>query len=56
MTLFIVGAWYVQEIRRSRKHRKQDDILEHGLEDMERDIMARMKKSRTTTRTWDTIK
>ncbi|RFU33233.1 hypothetical protein B7463_g3112, partial [Scytalidium lignicola] len=57
LTMLIVGAWYVYEKKRERKYDKEDRDLEQGSEDMEREIMAMMRK-RTMSKasTWDKTK
>jgi hypothetical protein len=54
VTIFIVGIWHVWEKRRERKYESEDRDLEKGSEDMEKDIMATMRK-RTLSKasTWD---
>ena len=51
----IVGIWWVWERRRDQRYEKEDKDLEKGSEDMERVIMAAMRK-RTMSKhsTWDT--
>jgi len=55
LTSVIVGIWWVWERRRERRYEKQDEDLERGSEDMEKRIMATMRK-RTMSKasTWDT--
>jgi len=57
LTIFIVGVWYVWEKRREAKYDKEDTDLEKGSDDMEKSIMATMRK-RTMSKasTWDTKK
>ena len=57
VTAIIVGIWYVWEKRREAKYNKEDTDLEKGSEDMEKVIMATMRK-RTMSKvsTWDTKK
>lgn len=55
LTMAIVGFWYVWEKRREAIYDKEDVDLEKGSEDMERQIMAMMRK-RTMSKasTWGT--
>ncbi len=55
ITAFIVGFWYVWEKKREARYDREDMDLEKGSEDMERSIMAMMRK-RTMSKasTWDT--
>lgn len=55
LTAIIVGIWYVWEKRREARYDREDRDLEAGSEDMERTIMAMMRK-RTMSKasTWDT--
>jgi len=57
VTIMIVGIWYVWEKRRDAKYDKEDEDLERGSEDMEKNIMAMMRK-RTMSKasTWETKK
>jgi hypothetical protein len=57
VTIVIVGIWYVWEKRRDARYDKEDEDLERGSEDMEKNIMAMMRK-RTMSKasTWDTKK
>ena len=57
VTVFIVGIWYVWEKKRERRYENEDQDLEKGSEDMEKEIMATMRK-RTLSKasTWDTKK
>jgi hypothetical protein len=57
VTTIIVGVWYVWEKRREAIYNKEDMDLEKGSEDMEKEIMAAMRK-RTMSKvsTWDTKK
>ena len=57
VTVVIVAIWHVWEKRREAKYNKEDTDLEKGSEDMERVIMATMRK-RTMSKvsTWDTGK
>ena len=57
VTIVIVGIWYVWEKRRDAKYDKEDEDLERGSEDMEKNIMAMMRK-RTMSKasTWETKK
>ena len=52
-----MAIWYVWEKRREAKYNKEDTDLEKGSEDMEKVIMATMRK-RTMSKvsTWDTKK
>lgn len=54
VTMAIVGIWWVWERRRDEKYEREDRDLEKGSEDMERVIMAAMRK-RTMSKhsTWD---
>lgn len=56
-TVFIVACWYFWEKNRERKYDAEDKDLEKGSEDMERGIMATMRK-RTMSKasTWDVKK
>lgn len=55
VTAIIVGIWYVWEKKREARYDREDADLEKGSEDMERTIMAMMRK-RTMSKasTWDT--
>jgi hypothetical protein len=57
VTILIVAGWYVWEKRREAKYDREDADLEKGSEDMEKNIMASMRK-RTLSKvsTWDTKK
>lgn len=57
MTVVIVGIWWVWERGREKKYDLEDRDLEKGSEDMEKNIMAMMRK-RTMSKasTWDTKK
>jgi hypothetical protein len=57
VTMIIVGVWYVWEKKREARYNKEDTDLEKGSEDMEKVIMATMRK-RTMSKvsTWDTKK
>jgi protein-S-isoprenylcysteine O-methyltransferase Ste14 len=57
VTVAIVIFWYVWEKRREAMYDKEDADLEKGSEDMEKDIMATMRK-RTMSKatTWDVKK
>jgi hypothetical protein len=57
VTVIIVAIWYIWEKRRETKYDKEDTDLEKGSEDMEKNIMATMRK-RTMSKasTWDTKK
>jgi hypothetical protein len=54
VTIIIVAVWYVWEKRREAKYDREDADLEKGSEDMEKNIMAMMRK-RTMSKasTWD---
>ncbi|TAQ84144.1 hypothetical protein B7494_g7535 [Chlorociboria aeruginascens] len=54
LTAIIVGVWYVWEKKREARYEKEDFDLEKGSEDMEKDIMATMRK-RTMSKasTWE---
>lgn len=54
VTMAIVGAWWVWEKKRDERYEREDRDLEAGSEDMERVIMAAMRK-RTMSKhsTWD---
>lgn len=56
-TIMIVAMWYVWEKKRERRYNSEDQDLEKGSEDMEKEIMATMRK-RTMSKasTWDTKK
>lgn len=56
-TILIVAMWYVWEKKRERRYNSEDQDLEKGSEDMEKEIMATMRK-RTMSKasTWDTKK
>ncbi|ESZ98006.1 hypothetical protein SBOR_1619 [Sclerotinia borealis F-4128] len=53
-TMIIVGWWYVWEKKRERRYSLEDIDLERGSDDMEKEIMATMRK-RTMSKasTWD---
>ena len=55
VTLLIVGIWYVWERRREAVYDREDRDIETATEDMEKNIMAEMRK-RTVSKvsTWDT--
>lgn len=57
VTAVIVLIWYVWEKRREAKYDREDADLEKGSDDMEKNIMATMRK-RTMSKvsTWDTKK
>jgi hypothetical protein len=57
ITMIIVGVWYVWEKKREARYNKEDMDLERGSENMEKVIMATMRK-RTMSKvsTWDTKK
>lgn len=57
ITVVIVGVWWVWERRRERIYEQQDLDLERGSEDMEKVIMATMRK-RTMSKasTWDNVR
>jgi hypothetical protein len=57
VTVIIVAIWYVWEKKREARYNKEDTDLERGSEDMEKVIMATMRK-RTLSKvsTWDTKK
>jgi heme/copper-type cytochrome/quinol oxidase subunit 2 len=57
ITIVIVGVWYVWEKKREARYDREDMDLEKGSEDMEKNIMAMMRK-RTMSKasTWDTTK
>lgn len=54
VTVVIVGMWYIWEKKRERRYDREDLDLEKGSEDMEKNIMATMRK-RTMSKasTWD---
>ena len=56
-TAIIVALWYVWERRREARYDREDTDLEKGSEDMEKNIMATMRK-RTMSKasTWDTMR
>lgn len=56
-TVLIVAVWYFWEKNRERRYDIEDRDLEKGSEDMEKEIMATMRK-RTMSKasTWDTKK
>lgn len=53
--MIITAIWYVWEKRREAKYDREDQDLEKGSEDMEKNIMAMMRK-RTMSKasTWET--
>ncbi|KAJ8065243.1 hypothetical protein OCU04_005945 [Sclerotinia nivalis] len=53
-TMIIVGWWYIWEKKRERRYNLEDIDLERGSDDMEKEIMATMRK-RTMSKasTWD---
>jgi len=57
VTMVIVGIWYVWERKRDERYDAEDRDLEAGSEDMERSIMATMRK-RTMSKhsTWEANK
>lgn len=44
ITTVIVGGWWFWERKRERKYGKEDEDLENGSEDMEKNIMAMMRR------------
>ncbi|KAG9246385.1 hypothetical protein BJ878DRAFT_497217 [Calycina marina] len=53
LTVCIVGMWWIWERNRERKYGKEDTDLEAGSEDMERSIMATMRrKTMSKASTW----
>jgi hypothetical protein len=53
-TIVIVAIWYLWEKRREIKYDKEDMDLEKGSEDMEKNIMATMRKrTMSKVNTWD---
>ncbi|KAL2074460.1 hypothetical protein VTL71DRAFT_8238 [Oculimacula yallundae] len=57
VTAIIVGFWYVWERKREARYDREDQDLEKGSEDMERSIMAMMrKKTMNKASTWETNK
>ena len=57
VTIGIVGSWYVYSKRREAIYDKEDADLEKGSEDMEKDIMATMrKKTMGKANTWNAKK
>lgn len=56
-TAFCVAGWYLWEKTREKRYAAEDLDLEKGSEDMEKEIMATMRK-RTLSKasTWDTKK
>lgn len=57
ITVIITGIWYIWEKRREAKYDKEDEDLEKGSDEMEKDIMAAMRR-RTMSKvsTWDSGK
>ncbi|KFY25873.1 hypothetical protein V493_04399 [Pseudogymnoascus sp. VKM F-4281 (FW-2241)] len=55
LTLFIVGMWHYWERRKERRYLEEDLLLEKGVESMEIQIQAQMRR-RTMSKvaTWDT--
>lgn len=55
LTVAIVGCWWVWERRKERRYEREDVLLEMGVESMEMEIQAQMRK-RTMSKvaTWDT--
>ncbi|EPE26344.1 hypothetical protein GLAREA_02256 [Glarea lozoyensis ATCC 20868] len=55
VTAIIVGIWYLWEKQRAARYEEEDSDLEKNIEQMERDIMARMRqRTMSKIRTWDT--
>ncbi|KAE8448143.1 hypothetical protein EG329_009747 [Mollisiaceae sp. DMI_Dod_QoI] len=55
ITVVITAIWYMWEKRREAKYDREDHDLERGSEDMEKNIMAMMrKKTMSKASTWDT--
>jgi len=54
LTVVIVAVWYFWEKRREAKYDREDEDLERGSENMEKNIMATIRK-RTMSKasTWD---
>lgn len=52
--MVIVGIWYIWEKKRDERYDREDRDLERGSEDMEKEIMATMRK-RTMSKhsTWE---
>lgn len=57
LTVIIVAIWYIWEKKREARYDREDEDLEKGSEDMEKSIMATMRK-RTMSKasTWETKK
>lgn len=54
LTAAIVLAWRVWDSRRERKYAAEDAEIELGIDEMERKIMAQMRKrTMSKVRTWD---
>lgn len=54
LTAAIVLAWRVWDRRRERKYAEEDAVIELGIDEMERRIMAQMRKrTMSKVRTWD---
>lgn len=62
VTMAIVGVWWIWERKRDERYEREDKDLEKGSEDMERDIMAAMRKRTMSKHStwgkdskWDTV-
>ena len=53
LTLLIVGSWYYLDRRRERQYAEEDLEIERGIEHLEKDILAVMrKKTMNKASTW----
>ncbi|OTB06048.1 hypothetical protein M426DRAFT_319415 [Hypoxylon sp. CI-4A] len=54
LTVLIVGSWYFMDWRREKKYTEEDVLIEKGIDTMERDILAIMrKKTFNKATTWN---
>lgn len=56
LTVLCVFMWYMWERNTEKKYTREDEDLEKGSDNMEREIMAQIQRRRTMgkIRTWDT--
>ncbi len=54
LTVLIVGSWYFLDRRRERQYAIEDEDIERGIERLEKDILAVMrKKTMSKASTWN---